>query len=116
MPRLAIDWDGTCVTNAYPDMGIWLPGAVETLTRLKRKYELVIHSCRVADFETDERTPIDGGIEARKIEAMLTDAGLKNIEVWRRPYKPPAAFYVDDKAIRFTTWRESEALIRMLGD
>lgn len=103
--RLAVDWDGTCVEHVYPDMGDWLPGAVEALQELVRQgWELVIFSCRVADVALDEVTPVDGAIEVAKIKDMLDAVGLGHIEVWTRPHKPAAMAYIDDRAIRFQTW------------
>lgn len=115
--RLAIDWDGTCVENAYPEMGDWLLGAPEALTKLSEDWELVIFSCRVANFMTDEVTPIDGNIEADKIRAMLKSIDLPQVEVWTKPYKPPAFAYIDDRGLYFTTWEDTLVEIRRrLGD
>ena len=105
----AVDWDGTCVTNAWPEMGEWLPGAVEALRRLSELGTVVIHTCRVApvDLHTqgsrevqwrDEQAVTE---EIRGIKKKLRRRGLDNIEVWTRPYKPPAFVYIDDRGLRF---------------
>lgn len=102
MPRIAIDWDGTCVEHAYPAMGDWLPGAVEALQHLDDEgWNIVIFSCRVAPLKPDERTPSDFEAEVNQIKQMLSDVGLRHVEVWLRNYKPPASFYVDDRAVHF---------------
>lgn len=108
-PRIAVDWDGTCVPFAWPDRpGEWLPGAVEALKRLDEVFEVVIHSCRVAavEFDTDDvpRDPEIVAAEIAYIKAMLESIGLDHVEVWTRPYKPPAVAYVDDRAINFSEW------------
>lgn len=107
-PRIAVDWDGTCVEHAYPDMGAWLPGAARSLKALDRLgFDVVIFSCRVADVLVDEETPTDGEKEVQRIREMLEPEGLGHLEIWRRTYKPPALFYIDDRAIRFTDWAET---------
>jgi hypothetical protein len=43
---IAIDFDGTCVTNEFPNVGFDIPGAEETLTILGEKYNLILWTCR----------------------------------------------------------------------
>lgn len=106
-PRYAVDWDGTIVTDAWPNMGEWQPGAIQSLRTLLTRGEVVVHSCRVAPFETDEATPRNPLIEATKIRLMLDMEGLWDVEVWMRPYKPPARVYIDNRAVRFNgDWPE----------
>lgn len=118
MRRIAVDWDGTLVTEEWPEMGEWLPGAVDALKRLAEVYdEVVIFTCRVAPFETDEETPRDNGDQVFAICAMLEKAGIpRNVIVWTRPFKPPAEFYVDDKAVPFHgDWKETLNRISFLS-
>jgi len=112
MPTFAVDWDGTCVESKYPEEGDWLPGALETLYTLDRLGEVIIHSVRVAPVapftegaipKPGEETPIPEQAEREYnyIRRMLDVAGLAHVEIWQRPYKPPAMVYIDDRAIRF---------------
>ena len=105
---IAVDWDATCVEGVWPDMGDWLPGAVEALHELDKIGEVVIWSCRVAPFEFHEpgrnvtwRDEIVTAQEIAAVKNMLDAVNLEHIEVWTRPYKPPALVYIDDKAVRF---------------
>lgn len=103
-PRLAIDWDGTCVENKWPAMGDWLPGAIEGLHTLSQFATVIIHTSRIAPLELDERTPRPPGLvqgEINRIREMLDEAGLTGVEVWNKPWKPGATAYLDDKAVRF---------------
>jgi hypothetical protein len=103
-PTFAVDWDGTCVENAWPEMGRWLPGAVEVLRELDSLGTVVIHSCRVAPAEIDGKTwrdPEAVRMEVAGIKSMLAEEGLGHIEVWQRPWKPSALVYIDDKAVNF---------------
>lgn len=103
--RIVVDWDGTCVEAVWPDQGDWLPGAVESLHEiLANGLEVVIYSTRLAPRAIDEITQVprqQKEREYRYIRKMLDDAGLTDVSIWRKPWKPGALAYVDDKAIRF---------------
>lgn len=103
--RFAVDWDATCVENRWPDMGDWLPGAVVGLQQLDALGDIVIFTCRVAPVETNEsvwRDLVDVAAEVAAIRRMLRKRGLGHVEVWTKPWKPPATAYLDDRAVRFT--------------
>jgi Domain of unknown function (DUF6378) len=109
--RFAVDWDGTCVEDVWPGMGDWLPGAVEALRELDSIGEVVIHTVRVAPLsymEAGWRHHKETREAIQEIEKMLEAEGLGHIEVWTRPYKPPAVVYIDDKAMTFRgNWPET---------
>lgn len=106
MHTFAVDWDSTCVENRWPNMGDWLPGAVEGLHQLSAMGNVVIFSCRVAPWELSDwskpRDIVDVAAEVAAIRRMLRKRDLEHIEVWTRNFKPPALVYVDDKGFRFT--------------
>lgn len=109
MFTFAIDWDGTCVENAWPEMGDWLPGAVEGLHQLDSMGKVVIYSCRVAAWEfcdksewRERRDVLDVAAEIAAMRRMLTKKDLGHLEIWTRDFKPPAVIYIDDKGFRFT--------------
>lgn len=110
MRRVAVDWDGTCVyDHHWPNMGWWLPGAIQALQVLAYEFdEVVIWTCRYAWVDTDEVTLHDPTSDRRKIERRLRDADLpSNVTVWTQAHKPPAEFYIDNKALRFEgDWKE----------
>jgi hypothetical protein len=105
--RIVVDWDGVLVEEKWPEMGDWLPGAVEGLKELDKLGEVVIHTCRVANVEPGEedveRPAYLVAMEWRKLQKKLEEVGLGHLEVWRRPYKPPALIYIDDRAHWFNT-------------
>lgn len=110
MPTFAVDWDGTLVENVYPEQGDWLPGAKDALYLFDRLGTVIVHSVRIAPVmpapgqpfgEMAEFVDYDPSAEVAYIQRMLDEAGLGHIEIWQRPFKPPATFYIDDKAIRF---------------
>ena len=103
-------------------MGDFLPGAVDALYELDRLGNVVIHSCRVAPFEFHEpgrqivwRDEEVTAAEIRWVKSKLESIGLDHIEVWTRPYKPPALIYIDDKGWRFDgNWPETVDFVRAL--
>ena len=103
MKRIAVDFDGTLVEERWPELGDWLPGAVDALKKLALAYdEVVIFSCRLARMDTDEFTPRNNMDQIIAMNDMLEQANIpKNVILWTKDYKPAAEFYVDDKAVRF---------------
>lgn len=104
-------------------MGEWLPGAVEALRRLQDFGTVVIHTCRVAPLELHTqgsreivwRDEVAVTEEVRAIKKKLRRRGLGDIEVWTRPYKPPALVYIDDRGLRFEgDWTETISQIEKL--
>jgi hypothetical protein len=103
VPQFAVDWDGTCTEDSWPTMGDWRPGAIEGLHRLTQLGRVVIHTCRIAPVEVDGYTPRPAHLvqmEKDDIRAMLTAAGLHNVEIHDKPWKPSADEYIDNKARR----------------
>lgn len=105
-PAFAVDWDGTCVEDAWPRMGDWLPGAIDGLHQFCELGHVVIHTCRIAPVEFapphGPRDPAIVRMEIDGIRKMLDDAGLHEVEIWTHPFKPPAFEYIDNKARRYT--------------
>jgi hypothetical protein len=122
MYAFAVDWDGVCVENAWPEMGEWLPGATEGLRHLSTLGTVIIHTCRVAPVyvhaQGDRNIVIrDEALVASEILAIkkkLKRRGLDGIEVWTRNYKPPAAVYIDDRGWRFENWPDTLDFVDLL--
>lgn len=101
----AVDWDGTCVEDAWPAQGDWLPGAIPVLHELARSgWRILIHTCRIAPVEPDgftERRPGQVMEEINGIREKLDEAGLTMVEIHTKPWKPSADVYIDNKAVRY---------------
>lgn len=95
MPRktVAVDWDGTLVD----DNKEWLPDAEYALRKLVRAgHTVLIYSCRTSYL-----------VGQTEIREKLQEARLnKHVKVWTEAGKPNADVYVDDRAVRFTTWAD----------
>lgn len=89
---IAIDFDGVLhkYSQGWQDGSIYdgpVPGAVAACHELARKYRLVIFTARQQE---------------EAIKEWLTLHGFPPMEVMNT--KPPALFYIDDRAIRFENW------------
>lgn len=114
-PTVIVDWDGTCVPSAWPERPQeWLDGARQSLRALLALgYDVKIHSVRTHSSNFS----FDGPNEERDndlayIRQMLDDADLQAVGICLDD-KPPAVFYVDDRAITYDgSWARVFAIIQ----
>jgi hypothetical protein len=93
---IAVDFDGTCVTERYPEMGDDLPGAVQTLKALvMREHKLILWTCRegqkleaAVQWFTDREIPLAGINKTPLKDDFRAEGGCKVF----------ANLYIDDKA------------------
>lgn len=124
---IAVDWDGTCVEQTWPEFSPWLPGAPEALRELANEYDVYIWSTRIVGREYLDwhvalpQEEVDAQINY--IRQMLNEAGLEDVHIFEAypGYgigKLSAIAYIDDKAIQFKgSWGDTLAdLRRFLGD
>lgn len=92
---IAVDFDGVIhkYSKGYQDGKIYdepMEGAVEALKTLGNEgYRLYLHTTRPYSIELKE---------------WMTKHGLPPMEVART--KPKAMIYIDDRGIRFTSWKD----------
>lgn len=104
LSRVAVDWDGTLIADdTWPEMGDWLPYAPEAIHALAAIFEeVVIWSCRTASVDLDEKTGRDPWPQITAILERLDEIEApSNVTIWIEPHKPPAQFYIDNRALRF---------------
>jgi len=120
--RIVVDLDDTLIDLEWPNIGGWKPGAIRGLKKLlEAGYEVMILSTRFAECEIDEvtfRDVLELESEKQEIREMLDDAGLQEVKIWDKTWKPGAVAYIDDKAIRYrgrpADWDIiSDTLVRM---
>lgn len=102
--KIAVDFDGTIVEDAYPEIGKPRPFAIKTLQMLARKHRLILWTCR----------------EGKELEAAVTFCQKNGIDLYavNRNYpeeddnnyysrKIDADIYIDDRGIgKMPSWGE----------
>ena len=107
---IAVDFDGTIVEDQFPRIGEPIPGAIDTLKKLRKEgYQLILWTCRTGQrlaeavkFCADNGIRFDaintsiryhvfkyGGSDPRKIGADLyiDDRGLVDLPGWDEIYR-----------------------------
>jgi len=108
-PTIVVDWDATLAEDVWPAQGWWLPGAVDALWAfVKAGYRVQIHSCRLHRWAQDEVSlNHQRETDIKYIRTMLDREGLYAVEIITKSDKPPAKYYVDDRAVKFeNNWEE----------
>jgi hydroxymethylpyrimidine pyrophosphatase-like HAD family hydrolase len=105
MPKIAVDFDGTIVENAFPQIGKPKPFAFETLHLLEKQgFTLVLWTCRTGKFLEEAITFCKkNGIDFYAVNSNYPE------EVFREgdSRKIEADYYVDDRVIGgFPGWGE----------
>lgn len=105
---IAVDFDGVIHEKSeYGDgtLGEPMPGAIEALNALHEQgHDVFIHTARVQSPYSDA--------ESWRIRDWLTHNGVTFAP--RLVAKPIADVYIDDKALRFTSWQATTAYIDMI--
>lgn len=96
---IAIDFDGVihAYSKGFDDGTIYdgpTDGASRAIAELKKKYYIYIYS---------QRSGTPEGIKAVKDYLLKYDIPFDEISAT----KPPAKFFIDDKAIRFRNWKQT---------
>lgn len=103
---LAVDFDGTIVSNCFPEIGEALFGAIESLIALKENgNKLILWTCRE---DSPERFYLEEAIHFCLTRGLTFDAVNENLP--ESPFyhmgdsrKIYADYYIDDKAL-LPTW------------
>ena len=106
---IAVDFDGVIhrYSRGWQDGSIYdipVSGAKSTLKRLAKKgFKIVIFTIRVNPEMGD-----DVKVEKEKIEEWLKSNGFEKEVHYHEitALKPKASVYIDDRAIRFTNWKD----------
>ena len=124
MSRIAVDFDGTLVTKAWPEMGEWYPGAVRAMNELRAHgHHPYLYTARLAPTWPDGRPRdfMDVDRDTAKVRERLDAAGLAWMDIWAGEGKPHWDLAIDDKALWFpgrpNSWSKIlPVVLRRVGD
>ncbi len=92
---IAVDFDGTCVEHDYPEVGLDVEGAVETLKELQsRGHRIILYTMRSG-------SKLDAAVrwfKERKIALWGVNENPEQSK-WTESSKVYADFYIDDSAL-----------------
>lgn len=124
--RIVVDLDGTLVDEKWPELGDFLPGAVEAMQTFHNLgHTITVDSCRLNPhkmFSRELRDPEELEAEIQRLRDKLDSAGLSFVYIWTKHGKPHADIYIDNKGERFpnsgpNSWRRlTEKVLVRLGD
>lgn len=105
---IAIDFDGVIHSFelGYHDGTIYgtpLPGAIESIKLLHKKFKLVIYTAKAKS----DRPLINGKTGVELIWEWLGKYKINSYISEITAEKPRAICYIDDKAIRFVDWNQT---------
>lgn len=106
--NLAIDFDGVVHTfdKGWHDgtcYGEPISGSIEAIKELSNKYNIIIHTAKVKK----DRPLVDGKSGIDLVKGWIDKHGLTSYVSEITCEKPRAKYYIDDKAIHFTSWKDT---------
>lgn len=124
MGNVAIDFDGTIVAKAWPNVGAPLPGAVEAIKKIQSAgHRVFVYTVRTSpvDWNGQPREPGQVFHQEQVVRSALDDMGLEDVAIWHGAGKPAYHLLIDDRAMWFPgrpgSWRATadKVLIRLGG-
>ena len=106
--QIGIDFDGVIHKNSlgFYDGTIYddpIEGSLEAIKKMSEVYEIIIFSAKARK----DRMLINGKSGIQLIEEWLQTHGFMEYIKEVTAEKPRAVAYIDDKAFRFTNWKET---------
>ena len=113
---LALDFDGVLhdMDKGFHDGTIYgnpLIDCKKTLDILSKKYDIILYSCKF----NPKRPLINGKTGKELVTDWLTKNDLMQFIHSMRFGKPNAVAYIDDKALRFSTWKQCLDDLKKMG-
>lgn len=120
---IAVDFDGTIVRHAFPDIGDPLPDAFRVLKRINRAgHHIILWTCREDDSGKERKHYLekavkflkDNGIGLRSVNENLQEDDFREPPAKSR--KVFANVYIDDRNFGgFPGWKEVEKWMEKEG-
>lgn len=111
MAVFAIDFDGTIVTDKYPEIGDIIPEALDGMNELKKYgHKIIIWTCRsdnklveMKDFLMVNNIPFDYINENCPVKVAYYNNNSRKVG---------ADYYIDDRMIGKWSWEDVKAIAR----
>ena len=114
--NIGIDFDGVIhkCSKGYFDGTIYddpIEGSYEALERLSSDYTIIINTCKAKP----DRGLVNGKSGTALVWEWLERHDMSKFVSKVTSEKPRARFYIDDKGVRFTDWKDTLGSIEALG-
>lgn len=114
--QIAVDFDKVihASSRGYHDGTIYdnpLPGARDALEMLARHYQVVVYTCKARS----DRPLVQGKTGVQLVWDWLEQNDLAQFVHEVASEKPRAVAYIDDKAVRFTSWGSCIHRLKEIG-
>lgn len=112
---LCLDFDGVIHNDhlGFHDGTIYgdpIPGSIESIQNLSKRYKLIIYTCKA----NPKRPLINSKNGVELIWEWLEKYNIKDCIYEVTFTKPQALAYIDDKAIRFENWSDTNIFLEKL--
>jgi hypothetical protein len=109
MANIAIDLDGTLVEKQWPEVGEWMPGAIDAVKEmLAAGHHVYLYTARLSSKHPsgDDKDPAMLFVQRAEVRELLDAAGLAEVDIYEGD-KPFWHLLIDDRAMRFPGRRRS---------
>lgn len=94
--KIAVDFDGTIVEDAYPEIGKPKPFALETLKELSKKHQIILWTCRTGSLLQHAVELLEkNGVRLYAVNKNYPDEDISTSEKFMR--KIDADMFIDDR-------------------
>lgn len=100
MLKIAVDFDGTIVEDAYPAIGKQKPFALETLKKLSKMHKIILWTCRTGQLLDDAVKYLeDAGVKIHAVNMDSPSEESQPLPEDRRHFmrKIDADMFIDDR-------------------
>jgi hypothetical protein len=114
--QIGVDFDGVihACSKGYHDGTIYddpIPGSLEAVKRLASKYKVIVYTAKARH----DRPLVNGKTGVELVWEWLKEKGFSKYISEVTAEKPRVVFYIDDRAIRFTDWKQTIRELNSFG-
>jgi hypothetical protein len=107
--NIGIDFDGVIhkCSKGYHDGTVYdepVEGAIEAIKEISKKYNIIVYTAKAKP----DRPSVNGITGTEMVWDWLSKYGIKDCVKEVTSEKPRAIAYIDDKAIRFESWKQAK--------